>query len=182
MTTHTQPTPSDLILDAFSPPAAAIPAPPERVRVAVHIPPAVLELLVAIGKGSASAGVEHAVRHIQRNAPELIPKMLVTDQKPAKSKLKIERDADRQRRDALIYHECLARTFTRKEIGKRMGLSEIRINQIYAEQSRNPPPYPANFTPEFVDYALEDQAHPKFKAASSPAEASIQSLIANWME
>jgi hypothetical protein len=45
-------------------------------------------------------------------------------------------------RDAMIYHECCARTFTRAAIAARYKVSVHRVHQIYAEQRKNPPAYP----------------------------------------
>lgn len=162
-------------------PPAELPSNAHR-RLTVSLLPSDVSLLLALGHGRLSAGIASAIAHVIRLDPNLIPKMDLAAPIRSKASSPSASATTRSTRDALIYHECIARTFTRAEIAKRHGLSLIRVHQIYAKQSQTPPPFPTTFT--YASPATPTDAHLIVEGVPRTAgqHAPIHDLLANWLD
>jgi hypothetical protein len=156
------------------------------VRLTVRLLKADIAMLQSLGRGSLSEGITRAIQHVVKTDPTLIPKMDIAAPSVFAPAPTSAPAANRATRDALIYHECLARTFTRAEIAKRYALSAIRVHQIYAKQAKNPPPFPATYsyassadpaTTHRIINGVPRTADPK----DDPALSSIADLISQWL-
>lgn len=164
-----------LILEGPTPSIPPVPTPESIVTITLPITREVLDTLEALGNGSASHGLTHVVRAFATDHPDRVPKMRFRPPQELTNG-----QIDRSARDALIYHECIARTFTRKAIAKRYGLSEVRVHQIYAEQRRDPPPFPTKFT--YATTADPDTPNLILEGIDATERDPMQALLSDWIE
>lgn len=108
-----------------------------HVRVTISLRREDAYALSHLGKGRPTHAVEHLLHAFLAANPDAVPATPPARFVPPPTMSLAERKA----RDAAIYYECIARTFTRAEIAQRYGLSKPRVDQIFAALRRNPPGY-----------------------------------------